>query len=65
MMEIQDLLSQLGQELKKQQDNNDSKINYLFTENQQLKNTLKKQKQNLIELARMINNIADDMGDLN
>lgn len=64
-MEIQDLLSQLGQELKKQQDNNDSRINYLFTENQQLKNTLKKQKQNLIELARMINNIADDMGDLN
>ena len=64
-MEIQDLLSQLGQELKKQQDNNDSRINYLFTENQQLKNTLKKQKQNLIELARMINNIVDDMGDLN
>lgn len=65
IMEIQDLLSQLGQELKKQQDNNDSRINYLFTENQQLKNTLKKQKQNLIELARMINNIVDDMGDLN
>ena len=65
MMEIQDLLSQLGQELKKQQDNNDSRINYLFTENQQLKNTLKKQKQNLIELARMINNIVDDMSDLN
>lgn len=65
MMEIQDLLNQLGQELKKQQDNNDSRINYLFTENQQLKNTLKKQKQNLIELARMINNIADDIGDLN
>ena len=64
-MEIQDLLSQLGQELKEQQDNNDSRINYLFTENQQLKNTLKKQKQNLIELARMINNIVDDMGDLN
>ena len=64
-MEIQDLLSQLGQELKKQQDNNDSRINYLFTENQQLKNTLRKQKQNLIELARMINNIVDDMGDLN
>ena len=64
-MEIQDLLSQLGYELKKQQDNNDSRINYLFNENQQLKNTLKKQKQNLIELARMINNIADDMGDLN
>lgn len=65
MMEIQNLLNQLGQELKKQQDNNDSRINYLFTENQQLKNTLKKQKQNLIELARMINNIVDDMGDLN
>lgn len=64
-MEIQNLLNQLGQELKNQQDNNDSRINYLFTENQQLKNTLKKQKQNLIELARMINNIADDMGDLN
>lgn len=64
-MEIQDLLNQLGQELKKQQDNNDSRINYLFNENQQLKNTLRKQKQNLIELARMINNIADDMGDLN
>ena len=65
MMEIQNLLNQLGQELKKQQDNNDSRINYLFNENQQLKNTLRKQKQNLIELARMINNIADDMGDLN
>ena len=64
-MEIQDLLNQLGYELKKQQDNNDSRINYLFNENQQLKNTLKKQKQNLIELARMINNIDDDMGDLN
>ncbi len=64
-MEIQDLLNQLGYELKKQQDNNDSRTNYLFNENQQLKNTLRKQKQNLIELARMINNIADDMGDLN
>ena len=64
-MEIQDLLDQLGYELKKQQDNNDSRTNYLFNENQQLKNTLRKQKQNLIELARMINNIVDDMGDLN
>ena len=64
-MEIQDLLNQLGYELKKQQDNNDSRTNYLFNENQQLKNTLRKQKQNLIELARMIKNIADDMGDLN
>ena len=65
MMEIQNLLNQLGQELKNQQDNNDSRINYLLNENQQLKNTLRKQKQNLIELARMINNIADDMDDLN
>ena len=64
-MEIQNLLNQLGQELKNQQDNNDSRINYLLNENQQLKNTLRKQKQNLIELARMINSIADDMGDLN
>lgn len=62
-MEIQDLLSQLGQELKKQQDNNDSRINYLFTENQQLKNTLKKQKQNLIELSSFINKIANDIDD--
>ena len=62
-MEIQDLLSQLGQELKEQQDNNDSRINYLFTENQQLKNTLKKQKQNLIELASFINKIANDIDD--
>lgn len=65
MMEIQNLLNKLGQELKNQQDNNDSRINYLFNENQQLKNTLRKQKQNLIELARMVNKIADDMGDLN
>lgn len=64
-MEIQNLLNKLGQELKNQQDNNDSRINYLFNENQQLKNTLRKQKQNLIELARMVNKIADDMGDLN
>ena len=65
IMEIQNLLNQLGHELDLQQQQNQSQINYLFTENQQLKNTLKKQKQNLIELARMINNIADDMGDLN
>ena len=62
-MEIQDLLSQLGQELKKQQDNNDSRINYLFTENQQLKNTLKKQKQNLIDLVGIINRIASEIDD--
>lgn len=65
IMEIQNLLNQLGHELDLQQQQNQSQINYLFTENQQLKNTLKKQKQNLIELARMINNIIDDMGDLN
>ena len=65
IMEIQNLLNQLGHELDLQQQQNQSQINYLFTENQQLKNTLKNQKQNLIELARMINNIVDDMGDLN
>lgn len=65
IMEIQNLLNQLGHKLDLQQQQNQSQINYLFTENQQLKNTLKKQKQNLIELARMINNIVDDMGDLN
>ena len=64
-MEIQNLLDQLGIELDKQQQQNQNQINYLCNENQQLKNTLRKQKQNLIELARMINNIADDMGDLN
>ena len=65
IMEIQNLLNQLGHKLDLQQQQNQSQINYLFTENQQLKNILKKQKQNLIELARMINNIIDDMGDLN
>ena len=64
-MEIQNLLNQLGHELDLQQQQNQNQINYLCNENQKLKNTLKKQKQNLIELARMINNIADDMGDLN
>ena len=62
-MEIQDLLNQLGYELKKQQDNNDSKTNYLFNENQQLKNTLRKQKQNLIELADVIKRIANEIDD--
>lgn len=64
-MEIQNLLNKLGIELDKQQQQNQNQIDYLCNENQQLKNTLKKQKQNLIELARMINNIVDDMGDLN
>lgn len=63
-MEIQNLLNQLGQELEKQQNNNDSRINYLFNENQRLKIVLNKQKQNLIELATMINKIANDIDDL-
>ena len=62
-MEIQDLLNQLGQELKKQQDNNDSRINYLFNENQKLKDNLSIYKQNLIELARFINKIVNDIDD--
>ena len=62
-MEIQDLLNQLGYELKKQQDNNDSRTNYLFNENQQLKNTLRKQKQNLIDLVGIINRIANEIDD--
>ena len=62
-MEIQDLLNQLGYELKKQQDNNDSRTNYLFNENQQLKNTLRKQKQNLIDLVSIINRIANEIDD--
>ena len=61
IMEIQDLLNQLGYELKKQQDNNDSRTNYLFNENQQLKNTLKKQKKNLIELAMLFIILANSI----
>ena len=62
-MEIQDLLSQLGQELKKQQDNNDSRINYLCNENQKLKNNLSTFKQNLIDLVGIINRIANEIDD--
>ena len=62
-MEIQNLLNQLGQELKNQQDNNDSRINYLYNENQKLKNNLSIYKQNLIELASIINKIANDIDD--
>ena len=62
-MEIRNLLDQLGHELEKQQEDNVNKINYLCSENQQLKCILAKQKQNLIELAGMINKIASDMGD--
>ncbi len=62
-MEIQNLLNQLGQELKNQQDNNDSRINYLYNENQKLKNNLSTYKQNLIDLAGMINRIANGIDD--
>lgn len=62
-MEIQNLLNQLGQELKNQQDNNDSRINYLYNENQKLKNNLSTYKQNLIDLAGMINRIANGIND--
>ena len=65
IMEIQNLLNQLGHELDQQQQQNQNQINYLCNENQKLKNNLSIYKQNLIELARMINNIVDDMGDLN
>ena len=62
-MEIQNLLNQLGQELKNQQDNNNSRINYLYNENQKLKNNLSTYKQNLIDLAGMINRIANGIDD--
>ena len=65
IMEIQNLLNQLGIELDKQQHQNQNQIDYLCNENQKLKNNLSIYKQNLIELARMINNIVDAMGDLN
>lgn len=64
-MEIQNLLNQLGHELDLQQQQNQNQINYLYNENQKLKNNLSTFKQNLIELASFINNIVDDMGDLN
>lgn len=62
-MEIQNLLNQLGIELDKQQQQNQNQINYLCNENQKLKNNLSIYKQNLIELARFINKIADDIDD--
>ena len=61
MMEIQNLLNQLGNELKKQQQQNENQISYLLSENQKLKNNLSTHKQNLIELAAMINKIANDI----
>ena len=62
-MAIQNLLNQLGIELDKQQQQNQDQINYLCNENQKLKNNLSIYKQNLIELARFINKIADDIDD--
>lgn len=63
IMEIQNLLNQLGYELDQQQQQNQNQINYLCNENQKLKNNLSIYKQNLIELARFINKIADDIDD--
>lgn len=62
-MEIQNLLNQLGHELDEQQQQNQNQINYLRNENQKLKNNLSIYKQNLIELASIINKIANDIDD--
>ena len=63
IMEIQNLLNQLGIELDKQQQQNQNQINYLCNENQKLKNNLSIYKQNLIELANFINKIANEIDD--
>lgn len=63
IMEIQNLLNQLGHELDLQQQQNQNQINYLFNENQKLKNNLSTFKQNLIELSSFINKIANDIDD--
>lgn len=63
IMEIQNLLNQLGYELDQQQQQNQNQINYLCNENQKLKNNLSIYKQNLIELARFINKIVNDIDD--
>lgn len=60
-MEIQNLLNQLGQELDKRQQQNQNQIDWLCSENQKLKNNLSTYKQNLIELASMINKIANEI----
>ena len=62
-MEIQNLLNQLGYELDKQQQHTQNQIDYLRNENQKLKNNLSIYKQNLIELAGIINKIANDIDD--
>ena len=63
IMEIQNLLNQLGHELDQQQQQNQNQINYLCNENQKLKNNLSIYRQNLIELARFINKIVNDIDD--
>lgn len=63
IMEIQNLLNQLGHELDLQQQQNQNQINYLCNENQKLKNNLSIYKQNLIKLANFINKIANDIDD--
>lgn len=62
-MEIQNLLNKLGQELDKQQQQNQNQIDYLRNENQKLKNNLSIYKQNLIELVSFINKIANNIDD--
>ena len=62
-MEIQNLLNQLGIELDKQQQQNQSQINDLCNENQKLKNNLSTFKQNLIDLVGIINRIANEIDD--
>lgn len=63
IMEIQNLLNQLGIELDKQQQQNQNQIDYLFNENQKLKNNLSTFKQNLIDLVGIINRIANEIDD--
>lgn len=62
-MKIQNLLNQLGCELDKQQQQNQDQISHLYRENQKLKNNLSTYKQNLIELAGIINRIANQIDD--
>lgn len=63
IMEIQNLLNQLGHELDLQQQQNQNQINYLCNENEKLKNNLSIYKRNLIELSNFINKIANDIDD--
>lgn len=62
-MDIQNLLNQLGCELDKQQQQNQNQISHLYSENQKLKNNLSTYKQNLIDLAGIINRIANQIDD--